>query len=102
MSEVTQSCPALCDPMDCSLQGSSVHGIFQARTLQQLPSSTPGNLPDPGIERNWSLLSFLHWQADYHGAPAPASAGSPRAVEGDRRPPRGVGGGVREGEGRGS
>ena len=63
-----QSCPVLCDPMDCSLPGSSVHGIFQARTLQQLPSSTPGNLPDPGIERNWSLLSFLHWQADYHGA----------------------------------
>ena len=31
VSEVTQSCPALCDPMDCSLQGSSVHGIFQAR-----------------------------------------------------------------------
>ena len=30
-SEVTQSCLTLCDPMDCSLQGSSVHGIFQAR-----------------------------------------------------------------------
>ena len=30
-SEVTQSCPTLHDPMDCSLQGSSVHGIFQAR-----------------------------------------------------------------------
>ena len=29
-SEVTQSCPTLCDPMDCSLPGSSVHGIFQA------------------------------------------------------------------------
>ena len=31
---VTQSCPTLCDPMDCSLPGSSVHGIFQARTLE--------------------------------------------------------------------
>ena len=30
-SEVAQSCPTLCDPMDCSLSGSSVHGIFQAR-----------------------------------------------------------------------
>ena len=29
-SEVTQSCLTLCDPMDCSLPGSSVHGIFQA------------------------------------------------------------------------
>ena len=33
-SEVAQSCPNLCDPMDCSLQGSSVHGIFQARVLE--------------------------------------------------------------------
>ena len=33
-SEVTQSCPTLCDPMDCSLPGSSVHGIFQARVLE--------------------------------------------------------------------
>ena len=32
-SEVAQSCPTLCDPMDCSLPGSSVHGIFQARVL---------------------------------------------------------------------
>ena len=33
-SEVAQSCLALSDPMDCSLQGSSVHGIFQARVLE--------------------------------------------------------------------
>ena len=33
-SEVAQSCLTLCDPMDCSLPGSSVHGIFQARVLQ--------------------------------------------------------------------
>ena len=33
-SEVSQSCPTLCDPMDCSLPGSSVHGIFQARILE--------------------------------------------------------------------
>ena len=32
-SEVPQSCPTLCDPMDCSLPGSSVLGIFQARVL---------------------------------------------------------------------
>ena len=34
VSEVTQSCPTLCDPMDCSLSGSSIHGIFQARVLE--------------------------------------------------------------------
>ena len=33
-SEVAQSCPTLSDPMDCSLAGSSAHGIFQARVLE--------------------------------------------------------------------
>ena len=33
-SEVAQSCPTLCDPMECSLPGSSVHGILQARVLE--------------------------------------------------------------------
>ena len=33
-SEVTQSCPTLSGPMDCSLPGSSFHGIFQARVLE--------------------------------------------------------------------
>ena len=34
ISEVAQSCPTLCDPMDCCLPGFSVHGIFQARVLE--------------------------------------------------------------------
>ena len=33
-SEVAQSCPTLCDPVDCSPPGSSVHGILQARMLE--------------------------------------------------------------------
>ena len=33
-SSIAQSCPTLSDPMDCSLPGSSVHGIFQARVLE--------------------------------------------------------------------
>ena len=33
-SKVPQSCPTLCDPMDCSLTGFSIHGIFQARVLE--------------------------------------------------------------------
>ena len=33
-SGVTQSCPTLSDPMDCSLPGSSVQGIFQAKVLE--------------------------------------------------------------------
>ena len=38
-SEVTQSCPTLCDPIDCSLSGSSIHGIFQARMLEWIAIS---------------------------------------------------------------
>ena len=33
-SEIAQSCPTLRDPMDCSLPGSSIHGVFQARVLE--------------------------------------------------------------------
>ena len=44
-----QSSPTL-DPKDCSPSGSSVHGLFQARILEQLLFSTPGDLPDPGIK----------------------------------------------------
>ena len=42
-----QSCPTLCDAMDCSPPGSSVHGFLQARVLM-MPCPPPGNLPDPG------------------------------------------------------
>ena len=37
--KVTQLCPSLCDPMDYSLPGSSVHGILQARTLERVAIS---------------------------------------------------------------
>ena len=40
-SEVAQSCPTLQDPMDCSLPGSSVHGIFQARVLELVAITFP-------------------------------------------------------------
>ena len=38
-SEVAQSCLTLCDPMDCSLPGSSIHWIFQARVLERVAIS---------------------------------------------------------------
>ena len=52
---VTQLCLTFCDSMDCSLPGSSVHGILQARILRSeywsgLLFPSPGDLPDPGIE----------------------------------------------------
>jgi len=43
-SEVAQSCPTLYDPMDCSLPGSSVHGIFQARVLEWVAISFSNHL----------------------------------------------------------
>ena len=43
-------CPTLCDPMDCSLPGSSVHGILQAGILKWVAIPSPGALPNPGIE----------------------------------------------------
>ena len=55
-SEVTQSCLVLCDPMDCSPPGSSVHGILQARTLQwvAMPSSQGSSRP-----RDWTPVSCI-------------------------------------------
>ena len=47
---VAQSCLTLCDPMDCSPSGSSAHEIFQARILEWVAISSPGDLPNPGIE----------------------------------------------------
>ena len=38
-SEVSQSCPTLCNPVNCSLAGSSVHGIFRARVLERVAIS---------------------------------------------------------------
>ena len=54
------------DPMDCSLPGSLVRGIFQARILDWsgLPFPSPGDLPHPGIE-----LHLLHWQTDSTTSP---------------------------------
>ena len=44
---VAQSCPTLCNPMDCSPPGFSVHGILQARWL---PFPSPADFPDPGAK----------------------------------------------------
>ena len=46
----------LCDPMDCSPPGSSVHRILQARILEEVAISTLGYLPDAGIKPT-SLVS---------------------------------------------
>ena len=49
-SEVTQLCLTLCDPVGCSLPGSSIHGILQARILEWVAISFSKDHPNPGIE----------------------------------------------------
>ena len=60
-AKLLQLCPTLCDLMDCSPPGCSVHGILQARILSGLPSIFQGIFPTQ--ESNRHLLSFPHWQA---------------------------------------
>ena len=62
-----QSCLTLCDPMDCSLAGSFVHGIIQARVLEwaalPLEDPPPGDISNPGIDPKspaWQQI-FYHW-----------------------------------------
>ena len=61
-SEIAQSCPVLCDPMDCNPSGTSIHRISQARTWNVLPFPSPGDLLDPTQGSNPHLLSLLLWQ----------------------------------------
>ena len=78
-SESRSSCLTLCDPMDCSPPGSSVHGILQPEYWSGLPFPSPGDLPNPGsnpgllhcrqvlyhlshqrrLTISWSLLRFI-------------------------------------------
>ena len=65
---VSQSCRTLWNPVDCSLPGSSVHGILQARTLEWFSCPSPKELPNPGIE-----LGSPAWQADSLPSEPPGS-----------------------------
>ena len=47
---VTQSCPVLCDTMDCSCQAPLSLGFSRQKYWNELPFPSPGDLPDPGIE----------------------------------------------------
>ena len=47
---VGQSCPTVCDPMNCSPPGPSVHGFLQARVLEWVAIPSPEDLPNPEIK----------------------------------------------------
>ena len=57
-SEVAQSSPPLCDPMDCSPPASSIHRIFQARILEWVPFPSPGDLLDLLQSYCWLLTKI--------------------------------------------
>ena len=66
---VTQSCPTLCDPVDCSPPGSSVHGVLQARILEWVDiffsreSSWPRNQTCASCIGRWILYHGAKWEA---------------------------------------
>ena len=53
---VSQLCLTLCNPMDCSLPGISVHGDSSSKNTSGLLCLPPGNLPNPGIEARFPAL----------------------------------------------
>ena len=67
--KVAQSCPTLCNPMDCI-----VHGILQARILEPFPS--PGHLPSPGIKPRFPTLQEESLPAELQGKPKNTVVGS--------------------------
>ena len=62
-SEVAQSCPTPCDPMDCSLPGSSVHGFSRQEYWSGLPFPSPGESSWPRDRTQVSLIVDRHFTA---------------------------------------
>ena len=60
-SEVDQLCPTLCNPMDCSLSGSSDHGIFQARVLEWIAISFSRGSSQPRNRTRVSRIAGRHF-----------------------------------------
>ena len=66
---VTKSCPTLCDPMDYSLPGSSVHGIFQTRILKWVAISFSREFSWPRNQTHFSCTSCIARRILYHSEP---------------------------------
>ena len=73
-----QSCPTLCNPMDCSPPGSSVHGLLRQEYWNGLPFPSPEHLPDPGIKptsltppalADRFFISSITWEAQCYTYP---------------------------------
>ena len=79
-SEVAQSCPTSSDPMDCGLQGSSIHGIFQARVLEWGAIASP-----PGIHSRTYFLEQKEPLFIYSMNNHPRASGLKRGGQGSSR-----------------
>ena len=66
---IAQLCPTLCNPVDCSPPGPSVHGILQARILEWLPFPPPGDLPNPEIKPRLPAFKGRFFTAEPPGKP---------------------------------
>ena len=68
-SEVTQSCPTLCNPMDCSWPGSSVRGILQARILEWVAMPSSRESSQPGDQTQVSCTAGRLYHLSHQGSP---------------------------------
>ena len=74
ISEVTQSCPTFCDPMDCSPPCSSVHGIFQARVLEWVVISySRAIFPKQGLNPDLPHCRQTLYSLSHQGSPYDSS-----------------------------
>ena len=74
-SEVTQSCPTLCDPVDCSPQALPSMGFSRHEYWSGLPFPSPGDLPNPGIEPRSPALQADALTAELPGKPVIRTTG---------------------------
>ena len=63
---ITQSCPTLCDPVDCSPPGSSVHGILQARILEWVAVPSSRGSSQPRNQTCFAYISCIGRRVLYH------------------------------------
>ena len=75
--KVAQSCPTLCDLMDCT-----VHGFLQARILEWVAVPFSGDLPNPGTEPRSPTLQVDSLPAESHGKPENTGVGSHSLLQG--------------------
>ena len=67
--KVIQLCPTLHDPMDCSLRGSSIHGILRQEYWKWWTMPSPGDLPYPGSKLGSPALQVVSLPSELPGKP---------------------------------